>query len=936
MNILANCNWMRRLGLPLLTAVLVSPAAYAQTDADEATDDAKELGKVTITGSRIRRTATEGPSPVLVIDREQIEREGFTTVEGALKSLTQATGVVQTELFAGGFTQNANALDLRGLGPGYTLILVDGRRIADYPLAYNGQSNIVNISAIPLAAVERFEVMSGGASAVYGSDAVAGVINIIMRKDFGNSIDMNVRAGTTSDGGMDTARFQAVGGFLGRSWNVTYALEYMDRDALYASERDYMASVANNPDPDGRINTRNSVEIDIFGSQVGFPTYVDPGDCDAFAGTDVVYSSRPDPLGGDRFYCGSPNWVGEQSIVNGREQLNTYLTGTLELGQAHELYGSFNYFQVDAELDTGFRYYFNLDPAYITNSNSGSLEQFGLPGAYGQVQRIFTDKEIGGRGAQNGTYDETVIDYSVGIRGDFFSPLWQYDVVYGHSDYDLTRERTLIVDEAAQNYFFTSWDDTAGDPFGFGFPVASLNYTNLYSAVDQATFESLTDVGRDGADTSVDVVTAVINGDLFDLPAGPLGMAVVGEWATQEYQIILDERLVSGDYFWGLTGTGGGGERDRYAAGLEFNIPVTSMVTLTAAGRYDKYDDITQVEDATTYNVGLQIRPNDKILIRGTAATTFSAPDMHYIFADPSGFFTNVTDEYLCQRDEPDVPIDACTNNSVNISGARQGNPLLVEEEGETYTYGIVLEPIEDMYFSFDYYEITLEGLVLDNPLSRILEIEADCRLGRKDINSGECIDALSRITRQPDDAGLLAEQLINVNTGPVNASELKTKGYDARFEYSIDTARGGTWGLDLTYSHVRDSEFKVFPEDELEYSRSATRDWRSRVRGSLNWRYKDFGATLFGERFGSSVSGDNVRGVIGRDIGPQMFYNFSTTYGFLDGRASVSLIVNNLFNEGPPGDETATGWPYFDLFTYGFASVGRQVYGQFQYRFDY
>jgi len=416
-------------------------------------------------------------------------------------------------------------------------------------------------------------------------------------------------------------------------------------------------------------------------------------------------------------------------------------------------------------------------------------------------------------------------------------------------------------------------------------------------------------------------------------------MAVVAEWATQDYQINLDPRLdpvTPSAYFWGLTGTGGRGERDRTALGLEFNVPVTSMLTLTAAGRYDKYDYITQVDDATTYNVGLQFRPNEKILIRGTAATTFRAPDMHYVFAEESGFFTRVTDEYLCQRDEPDVPIDQCTYESEEIFGARSGNPLLQEEEGETYTYGIVLEPVEDLYFSFDWWEINLEGLVIDNPLSRVLEIEADCRLGRKDINSGECIDALSRIQRQPVGAGLLSETLIQVDSGPVNASEYRTKGFDTRFEYSIDTTRGGTWGLDLTYSHVVDAEFKVFPEDELEYARTYTRDWRSRVRGSLNWRYKDFGATLFGERYGSSLSADNVRGVPGRDIGPQMFYNLSATYQFLDDRASVSLIVNNLFNEGPPGDETATGWPYFDPFIYGFAAVGRQVYGQFRYRFDY
>ena len=322
-----------RVGLGSLAAVaLMSGSALAQEEEEAEEEDTRELDRVTITGSRIARTQIEGPSPVMIISREQIEREGFTTVQGALQSLTQATGIVQNELFAGGFTQNANALDLRGLGPGRTLILIDGRRASDYPLAYNGQSNIVNISAIPLAAVERIEVLSGGASAIYGSDAVAGVVNIIMRKDMGNSVDMNVRYGSASDGGLDTLRFQAVGGFLGQNWNVTWALEHMDREPLYAFERDYMASVLNNPNPAGRINSRNAVEIDNFGSLLGGPTYIDPGNCDGFAGTSLVYSQRSDPVTGQRFYCGSETSVGEQSIVNGREQTNVYLTGSIELG----------------------------------------------------------------------------------------------------------------------------------------------------------------------------------------------------------------------------------------------------------------------------------------------------------------------------------------------------------------------------------------------------------------------------------------------------------------------------------------------------------------------------------------------------------------------------------------------------------------------------
>ena len=207
-------RWPVTIGSVLLIlAGLISFNVFAQDEEEVTQEEAKKLDKVVITGSRIARTQIEGPSPIVIIDREQIDREGFTTVAGVLKSLSQANGVVQNEFWSaqfGGFTANANSIDLRDLGPGRLLLLVDGRRLADYPLAYNGQSNIVNVSAIPLVAVERIEVLSSGASAIYGSDAVAGVVNIILRKDLGNSLDMNILSGGTSDGGGSTTRFHGV------------------------------------------------------------------------------------------------------------------------------------------------------------------------------------------------------------------------------------------------------------------------------------------------------------------------------------------------------------------------------------------------------------------------------------------------------------------------------------------------------------------------------------------------------------------------------------------------------------------------------------------------------------------------------------------------------------------------------------------------------
>src|SRR3546814_5440205 len=115
--------------------------------------------------------------------RQDLEREGHVTVFDALETLTQNSTDVQGEMFAGGFTPNASGINLRGIGPGYTLFLLNGRRMAEYPQPYNSQSNFVNVAAIPSAMVERIEILSGGASAIYGSDAVAGVVNVVLREN---------------------------------------------------------------------------------------------------------------------------------------------------------------------------------------------------------------------------------------------------------------------------------------------------------------------------------------------------------------------------------------------------------------------------------------------------------------------------------------------------------------------------------------------------------------------------------------------------------------------------------------------------------------------------------------------------------------------------------------------------------------------------------
>ena len=191
-----NYRPLRRPLVLALAAVLAGPAiALAQSDntsesSNEQQSAEQTLDRVTVVGSRIKRSEVEGPAPVTVISRADIDREGFQTVGDMLQSLTQqATSNFTGDLAVTGFTPNAQVVNLRGMGPGYTLTLVNGRRPPQYPQPYNRDNNVVNVRAIPSAIVERVEVLTGGASAIYGSDAVAGVVNIVTRKNHdGNQI----------------------------------------------------------------------------------------------------------------------------------------------------------------------------------------------------------------------------------------------------------------------------------------------------------------------------------------------------------------------------------------------------------------------------------------------------------------------------------------------------------------------------------------------------------------------------------------------------------------------------------------------------------------------------------------------------------------------------------------------------------------------------
>jgi len=226
---------------------------------------------VAVTGSRISKAQKDGPTSVTVITAVDIEKHGYSNAFDALNNLTQNTGFVQGADYGNTFTPAANAISLRGLGPNHTLTLINGHRVADYPVPYDGAVNFVNLANIPTAIIDRIEILNGGASAIYGSDAIAGVVNIILKKKT-DGTQFNIKAGGTKEGG-ENLRLQLSGSKTLDKLNLVYGVELSGREPIWAADRDFMSSrTLRGEKPDTIVGRKNA--------KTG--QYLSIGGCDAF------------------------------------------------------------------------------------------------------------------------------------------------------------------------------------------------------------------------------------------------------------------------------------------------------------------------------------------------------------------------------------------------------------------------------------------------------------------------------------------------------------------------------------------------------------------------------------------------------------------------------------------------------------------------------
>jgi len=918
-----------RLSAALFAAMIVPTAgsAFAQetaTTTSQSSQSTSTLDKVTVTGSRIKKAEIEGPAPVTVITAEDIEKQGFSTVYDALNTLTEFTGSVQNELNQNGFTPNASFLNLRGLGPGYQLVLVNGRRTADYPLPYNSQSNAVNLANIPAAAIERIEVLSGGASAIYGSDAVAGVVNIIMKSNYEGDM-ITLRGGTTTRGGGDSGRVQWIGGKTGDNWSVTYAAEYLTREEIFASQRDFMDSYRDDPsvEPENALATIG-LRLRNRSIGTGLNAYIYPtGDTPASAcGRFSEFELEA------RGTCGYFGYPATQQIRNSDENLSGYLYGTYDFDGGLQAFVQLSASSAEAKIASATQFW------------QSGLVYDATRRAILDSQRIFTPSELGGLGAQQTTVDERSFDVSAGLRGTIFNDRFDWEAVVSHARYDLEVKQPRFRANAIREYFLGPNTGLFQGPY----PVVNFNVNRFFAPLSGETFRSLITTVNTDAESEVSQGSFTLSGDLFELPAGPLGMAATIEAANQKYDLQNDPRIAPDytgpDPIYNLTGTGGGGDRDRYAMGVEFSIPVFETFKVNLAGRYDKYDDITDVDGAFTWSAGLEFRPVDSLLIRGSYATSFRAPDMHYVFAKESGFFTTVLDEYRCRRDglNPAPPAGGANPcgaaaYTYSVFGTRSGSTQLEEEEGRSATLGVVWDVTDNMSISVDAYKIKLEGAVSDISTSYLMREEAACLLGTDrngntvDGNSSACQFFTSLVTRTGVDA-INDDEIDSYLSFPFNQSMLETSGIDAKWRYQLDTDRLGNFNFGLGWTHVLKLEEEEFPGSGIRNIRDDKQffNFRSRVNWEVNWEMDDWNVNLNGYRWGSLPNWAET----GR-IGSYVIWNTQVSKEITD-KVTVGFAVNNILDELAPEDDTFNTYPFFWR---AYSPIGREVFVSLSYKFN-
>jgi iron complex outermembrane receptor protein len=873
----------------LTVAVMMALGSVSLAHAQTATTE-----KTVVTGSNIKRIDAETVAPVDIITRDQIERTGLPTIGEVLRNIPANTGGSFNESFSNSFAPGASGISLRGLGQKTTLVLINGRRTSGYGFAQNIQDTFVDLNSIPSSAVERIEILKDGASAIYGSDAIAGVVNVILRRDF-RGVEVAGDVGWYD--GKGDYRFSITGGFgdLARDrFNVFGVFDYYKRDELLMTDTDFGSS----RDKRGEKGGQNfqSITGGIWRNAVGTAngSFTTGNTARAVADCPDVISAATAVEIGLLAETSALNTVGntfcrrdlnsELSALPGTERLGFLGRGTFDISSNLQAYGEVGLSRIDTEQTFTYPFFnttaLRQTPAGLAPFTFNVAFAPGVAGNPLGVNALYTGPfyELGTR---TSSIRSDTGRFLAGLKYTFGGFDGDSAIGYSKNDLESIAHNRLSKDAIAQAFGVT----TAVQP-----PIplstsATYNLNNFNSNSAAARAALVVDSPR-RSESELKFIDTKLSTEFGSLPGGPIGVALGAEYRDEKLTDTPDPFAATG----GILGQGivaVNGKRDNTALFAEFALPLTRQLEAQAAVRYDHYSDFGS---ATTPKLGLKYKISPALLVRANWGRGFRAPSLPEITPSVATFFSQINDPVTGQ-------------NGVQISGVFAGNPNLKPEKSVSTTVGMVFEPSPDFNIGVNWYQIDWRDQVF-----------GDCCQAA--VNAGG-----PNVVRDPSTG-----QIVTVFSGYINLNSTITRGYDIDTKYSIGT-RYGRWTGRLNATYVDD--YKV---DGVQYAGTNADGTRTIPRikavASLDWDMGPWSVTgrwnythhfwqqLLGAAFFTERDPRLQNGVYPEKAPRHYTYDIFGRYSFSK-NLSINASVINITDEKPPYDPGYSATSLYDFSLY-------------------
>jgi outer membrane receptor protein involved in Fe transport len=890
-------------------------AAASQTPAVAAQSAEEELEEVFVTGSRIRRVDAETASPVQVLTDEAIKESGVSTIGELMQKLPMIGGAATNPTVNNGGGDGASNIELRGLGVERTLVLLNGRRYG----ALGDATSAIDVNSIPINMIERVEVLKQGAGAIYGSDAIGGVVNFITRNDF-EGAEVSLDYGTSSESDGKRKGMQFTYGHNGTRGGLVLGIGYNQQDSISAGDRAFSRNAiyfygsvfegGSSRVPTGRVFL-NAAQAGTFGC----------------ASVTRIDGQQGDSLSDYRcFVTGGAtndlyNYQPENLILTPQERVSLFTLGSLSVTDNLELYSEFLYNYTTS----GFKiaplpFDSRADDIVISAQNMYNPFGYSLGGADAvNPNATWRMLALGNRRNEISSYQGQL---NLGARGPILDTTWSYDVTlgYGRMDQETTTEGYLF-STRLRNALGPSFDDAGTPTCGVpGTPIANCIPLNIFNLTDPAQVDALSQIAagyNQSYEYSMKSFSGGVTGELFAMPAGPAQLAAGVEWREQRSKFdtdflteasppdflncLLGQEPCSGDRAGKFTA------KELYAElflPLLQNAPMTQSLNLIIGARHSDY---STYGSSTNGTYQLEWRPNADLLVRASYSDVFRAPTLLDLYQAPTADAPTFTDPCIgltaaMVAANPNLAL-ACVNvpqdgtfaqpNS-QVSGVRVGNANLDAEDGDAFTMGFVYDPswLDGATFSADYWQYKINNLI------QLADVNTSATIC---VQSGDPFfcglhdrfpDGTTRVFYEPR----------------INLGSLKTAGVDLSAAYRFSTEMAGDWrlSLDTTLTDKYDNNpggGGAINEVAGYYDRQYGHIAKMRTTGQIGWAMSDFTA-LLAARYIDNIKLTDPDGAPGPspDLRIKSFIYLDMTLGYTAPFGTkLQAGVNNLTDKQPP-----------------------------------